>query len=127
MFILLEWKLKAYFFFSSEPYLLFQISYLWYSTIGFLVTIVAGLIISGLTGFQNPKDVDADLLSPPVRDLLDSLPNNLKERLNIPLKQNHQRPKDIALKGVVNIAMDISDEKVEANKKTESPSNGKIM
>lgn len=115
------------FFFSSEPSLLFQISYLWYSTIGFVVTIVAGLIISGLTGFQNPEDVDPDLLSPPVRNLLDSLPNNLKERLNIPLKQNHPHPKDIALKGVVNIAMDISDEKVDANKKTESPSNGKII
>lgn len=40
------------------------------------------------TGPTNPKDVDGDLLSPPVRSFLISLPSKVKERLNIPLKGN---------------------------------------
>ncbi|KAJ8951905.1 hypothetical protein NQ318_019884 [Aromia moschata] len=53
---------------------LFRVSYIWYSAIGFLVTVVMGLIGSFATGAADPKDVDGNLLSPP-------------EFLKVPLKQ----------------------------------------
>lgn len=50
------------------------------------MTFVLGILGSLATGATDPKDVDGDLLSPPIRDLLSSLPNRIKEKLNIPLK-----------------------------------------
>lgn len=84
------------------------------------------MIVSAVTGLQDPADVDSDLLSPPLRDLYNSLPNNIKEVLNIPLKAS-VNSKDVALNGVVNLAMDVNDEKIEKNQnKTDDSKDRKI-
>lgn len=43
-----------------------QTSYLWYSAIGCMLTVLVGLVVSFATGAQNPADVDQDFLSPPI-------------------------------------------------------------
>ncbi|XP_059470404.1 sodium-coupled monocarboxylate transporter 2-like [Neocloeon triangulifer] len=45
----------------------YRISYLYYSPIAFLVTIVIGVIVSGITGFQKPESLDPELLSSLIR------------------------------------------------------------
>lgn len=88
---------------------------MWYSAIGFLVTVITGLIISFITGAQNPANIGEELLSPPIKNFLNSLSNSTKEKLNIPLKGN-VKTKDAGLKGVINVALDLSSEKCLENK-----------
>lgn len=99
------------FFFSNDNvFFLYRISFMWYSAIGYLVTVILGLIVSLLTGAENPENLNEDLLSPPIREILQKLPRGLKEALNIPLKLKQNNCSAVA-KGVVNIAVDISSEK----------------
>ncbi|VEN50359.1 unnamed protein product [Callosobruchus maculatus] len=83
---------------DSEPiFFLYRISYIWYSGFGFLITVMLGLIGSVATGATNPKDIDDQLLSPPLRDFLHSLSNSTKEFLNIPLKQGSVSKRTISM------------------------------
>ncbi|GAB1867004.1 Putative sodium-dependent multivitamin transporter [Camponotus japonicus] len=52
--------------YEDEVSSIYKISYLWYSTIGCMLTIIVGLAASFATGAQNPTDVDQDYLSPPI-------------------------------------------------------------
>lgn len=91
------WKINFKFFFrESQVFVLFRISYIWYSAIGFFITIVLGILGSFATGFEDPREVDGDLLSPPIRNFLHALPDKIKEKLNIPLKQ-YEKPDRIRL------------------------------
>lgn len=47
-------------------YFYFQTSYLWYSAIGCMLTMLVGVVVSFITGAQNPADIDQDFLSPPI-------------------------------------------------------------
>ncbi|KDR11160.1 Sodium-coupled monocarboxylate transporter 1, partial [Zootermopsis nevadensis] len=49
---------------------LYKLSYLWYSLLGFLTTIIVGLVFSILTGSLDSCHLDEDLMSPPVKRLL---------------------------------------------------------
>ncbi|XP_059054331.1 sodium-coupled monocarboxylate transporter 1 [Achroia grisella] len=62
---------------------LFRISYLWYSGLGYATTLLAGLIVSIMTGVTNPSLVPVDMISPPVIKLLTSLPVSLKKMLRV--------------------------------------------
>lgn len=114
-----------------EVFFLYRVSFLWYSAIGFLVTIIIGMIVSYLTGFEDPHDVDTDLISPVVYEFLCGLPKSLKEKLNIPLKLNSSGTtksyangdKDMSMNGVVNVTLDISD---EAEKPKQNCYNGTV-
>ncbi|CAG9823599.1 unnamed protein product [Phaedon cochleariae] len=64
---------------DTEPiFFLYRISYIWYSGIGFLVTVILGLIGSFVTGANKTSDVDDNLLSPPVKEFLLSLSSSAK-------------------------------------------------
>ncbi|XP_065216493.1 sodium-coupled monocarboxylate transporter 1-like [Planococcus citri] len=52
---------------SVEPFPLFEISYLWYTFTGTAVAIIVGLAISYISGFNDPKLVDKDLITPVVQ------------------------------------------------------------
>ncbi|KAF5303095.1 hypothetical protein FQR65_LT08427 [Abscondita terminalis] len=88
---------------------LYRISYLWYSAIGFTVTIIVGLIISAITGLENPKNVNEELQSPPINRFYKNLPSACKKVLNIPAKSLDS--KEIELKGVINHSLETNDEK----------------
>uniref|UniRef100_A0A2H1VGN3 SFRICE_027227 n=1 Tax=Spodoptera frugiperda TaxID=7108 RepID=A0A2H1VGN3_SPOFR len=70
---------------------LFRVSYLWYSGLGCAATLVAGLIVSVLTGVTDPAHVPIDLISPPIVALLNSLPKRLKRVLRIPTRLGSER------------------------------------
>lgn len=102
---------------SSEVFYLFRISYIWFSALGMLTTVIVGLIVSFITTPENPGNIDWDLLSPPIRKYLLSLGARTKERLNIPLKMSlNKKVSNYALGGVLNIALDINDENRENEK-----------
>lgn len=83
---------------------------MWYSAIGYVVTVILGLILSFVTGAENPRNINEDLLSPPINEFLHKLPRCVKEALNVPLKMKQNGGSAVA-KGVVNVALDVSSEK----------------
>lgn len=95
--------------FSDEVFFLYRISFLWYSAIGFIITFLLGIIGSLITGPTDPSDVDKDLISPAIHDTLESLPIKLKKILNLPHRSS-SIAKDINLKGVVNVTLNLNDE-----------------
>lgn len=74
------------FFQCYRVFVLYQISYLWYSVIGLVVTVVLGLGSSLVYKPQDPCRLHPDLISPPVLALLQSLPNSIKESIGLPVE-----------------------------------------
>ncbi|XP_043266592.1 sodium-coupled monocarboxylate transporter 1-like [Venturia canescens] len=89
-----------------EAWSIYRISYLWYSVIGCLVTVVAGFLVSLCTGLQNPADLDQDLLSPPIRALLGT-----------PTKSRSRQ-----IQGITNLALELEDEKIQRETKNDKGS-----
>lgn len=73
-------------FFCFSVFVLYRISYMWYSAIGLLITVITGVLVSWCTGFDDPCRVHADLLSPPFRRFYSRFSNHTKERLHIPIE-----------------------------------------
>ncbi|KRT80547.1 hypothetical protein AMK59_8462 [Oryctes borbonicus] len=98
---------------QDEVFSLYRVSFLWYSAIGFLVTVILGLIASIVLGSQDPENVNPDLISPPVHDFLHSLPHNIKEKLCAPLRlKQNTKDNNVQLKGIENANIDLSDESI---------------
>lgn len=55
---------------SVAPFLLFEISYLWYTLAGTFIALAVGIVVSYITGFNDPKDVHKDLLTPIIHNFL---------------------------------------------------------
>lgn len=77
-----------------------QISYLWYSAIGCVLTILLGLTVSFITGAQNPADVDQDFLSPPIAAMfrMQTKPQastNVQGIANLGLELEDEKPRQI--------------------------------
>ncbi|XP_074025335.1 sodium-coupled monocarboxylate transporter 2 [Leptinotarsa decemlineata] len=89
---------------NTHVFVLYRVSYIWYSAIGCLTTIALGVIISFATGATKMEDLDDELLSPPIRNLLYSLPSRMRKFMNIPSKPSYsdERPE----KGKVFIDLD---------------------
>lgn len=49
---------------DNELFPLYKMSYLWYTSIGVFTCIIVGLIVSFITGANDPCEVDPDLLTP---------------------------------------------------------------
>nr|CAD7255943.1 unnamed protein product [Timema shepardi] len=107
---------------EQEVFGLYKISYLWYSAIGFMVTVILGIVVSFLTDPQDPCSLDPRLQSPPIRRLLRALPNSWKEKLRLPIEDKDvpkQLSSDIRRKtsnsiygtGITNLGMRLEDEK----------------
>lgn len=54
---------------GEEVYYMFRISYLWYSCLGLVLTVMLGLAVSVCTGPQDPKKLNLDLISPAMQRL----------------------------------------------------------
>nr|XP_034190607.1 sodium-coupled monocarboxylate transporter 1 [Osmia lignaria] len=77
-------------------FFIYKISYLWYSAIGSILTILVGALVSFATGFQNPADIDQDLLSPPIASLFNM----------------QTKPRANNVQGITNFALELDDEKI---------------
>ncbi|XP_065221049.1 putative sodium-dependent multivitamin transporter [Planococcus citri] len=75
---------------NSDVFVLYRISYMWYSAIGLLITVVFGVLVSWCTGFDDPCRVPSDLLSPPFRKFYSKFSNHTKERLHIPIETKEE-------------------------------------
>ncbi|KAL8566592.1 hypothetical protein ACOMHN_054814 [Nucella lapillus] len=69
---------------TPDVFPLFQVSYLWIGFYAVLTAVVVGLIVSFITGYTRPKDVDAKLICP----LFDIMPPFcfLPEKMRKPLR-----------------------------------------
>ncbi|GBP30472.1 Sodium-coupled monocarboxylate transporter 1 [Eumeta japonica] len=77
--------------YNDNVFWLFRVSYLWYSALGYVATLLAGLVVSVVTGVTQPTDVPIDLISPPIIKLLDALPDRLKKLLRLPVRLSMHR------------------------------------
>ncbi|XP_071873911.1 sodium-coupled monocarboxylate transporter 1 [Bombus fervidus] len=89
---------------NDEVYSIYKISYLWYSGIGCILTMLVGVIVSCFTGFQNSADLDQNLLSPPIASLF-----CIKRK---PCVNN--------VHGITNFGLELDDEKSQVEN-TKSP------
>uniref|UniRef100_A0A0A9ZC26 Sodium-coupled monocarboxylate transporter 1 n=2 Tax=Lygus hesperus TaxID=30085 RepID=A0A0A9ZC26_LYGHE len=98
----------------EEPFWVYKISYLWYSVMGWVVTIVVGMLVSWATGFEKPSNVDRAYISPPVNRLLSSLPYEWKVKLDIIIENKDPAPIHIisrdTQRGHVNLALNLDSE-----------------
>ncbi|KAF7405538.1 sodium-coupled monocarboxylate transporter 1-like [Vespula maculifrons] len=79
----------------------YRTSYLWYSAIGCILTMVVGFVVSLFTGLQNPAELDQDLLSPPIAAIF---------RLRTKTRANRN------VQGVANFGLELDDEKADTRK-----------
>lgn len=56
--------------FRGKPFPLYTVSFLWYPVIGFLTTVIVGIIVSFITGPNKPSLMDPDLFSPVIQKFL---------------------------------------------------------
>lgn len=56
---------------TDDPnFAIYRISYMWYTLLGALITIAVAAIVSFITGFNNPREMDAKLFAPFIRKWL---------------------------------------------------------
>jgi hypothetical protein len=81
---------------------------LWYSAIGCLGTVLIGILVSYATNFQDPAELDPDLISPPLRRFFSW--TKTKSSTSHAL-------------GIINFALEIDDEKskIETNGNVDKP------
>lgn len=56
----------------EQPFFLYRMSYLWYTWVGFLITILVGLLVSWFTGPSKYSRADKRLFTPIIHGLLRS-------------------------------------------------------
>lgn len=89
---------------DNEAFFIYKISYLWYSAIGCILTMLVGILVSFATGFQNPAALDHDLLSPPIASFFSM----------------QTKPHATNVQGITNFALELDDEKYQIEN-TKSP------
>lgn len=54
----------------EHDFAIYHISYLWYTLVGAMITIIVATIVSAISGFNNPREMDPNLFAPFVRKCL---------------------------------------------------------
>ncbi|XP_045030203.1 sodium-coupled monocarboxylate transporter 1 isoform X2 [Daphnia magna] len=120
---------------EDEPLGLYQLSYMWYSTVGCCTVIVVGLIVSALTGFQDPRKLNPGLICNTGNTVYWFLPKNIREYLRFEVGDDYElsgAPYEKCKQPVYNLqvgenhpmfassdthlASQLTDEKIEATK-----------
>ena len=65
----------------EEPLGLYRLSYMWYSACGCLTVVVVGMIVRTLSGLQDPKKLNPDLICNVGENLYFFLPKRFREFL----------------------------------------------
>lgn len=55
---------------TESEFAIYHISYLWYTLLGAIITITVSLIVSTVSGFNDPREMDPKLFAPCIRKLL---------------------------------------------------------
>lgn len=80
---------------------LYYTSYLWYSGISCLTVIIVGMIVSLLTGPQDPRELNPDLILPLRSSVFCFLPHKLRKKLDFNVGANYVSNHRVAIKMVV--------------------------
>jgi len=78
---------------SFQPLGIYKLSYMWYSAGGFWLTIILGLIFSGIFGFQDPKTLNPEVVYDCGKKLFWYLPKRAREYLRFQIGDNYFKPK----------------------------------
>lgn len=66
---------------AKDDFPLYKMSYIWYTSLGMIINIIVGLIISFLTGATKPSDINPGLICPIFDVIIPCLPTKLRKRL----------------------------------------------
>lgn len=55
---------------DNQDFAIYRISYMWYTLLGALITIIVAAIISIISGFNNPREMNPKLFAPFIRNVL---------------------------------------------------------
>lgn len=55
---------------DNPDFAIYRISYMWYTMLGALITIIVATIISSISGFNNPREMNPKLFAPIMRKVL---------------------------------------------------------
>ncbi|PSN35450.1 Sodium-coupled monocarboxylate transporter 1 [Blattella germanica] len=77
---------------KNDVFILYQMSYLWYTLIGALVSIFVGLVVSFVTTPLDPASVDSTLLSPIIRPYMPKKKDKQDVNMELLHKYNIRNP-----------------------------------
>lgn len=78
---------------DQEIFPLYKVSYMWYSVIGCLLTVIVGLVCSFITGGKNINKLDSRLLSPLALSVYQSLPSKIRPKFNTSIQTKEEEAK----------------------------------
>lgn len=78
---------------DQEIFPLYKVSYMWYSVIGCLLTVIVGLVCSFITGGKNITKLDSRLLSPLALSVYQSLPSKIRPKFNTSIQTKEEEAK----------------------------------
>ncbi|XP_022250400.1 sodium-coupled monocarboxylate transporter 1-like [Limulus polyphemus] len=97
---------------NAEIFGLYRISYIWFSGLSCCVVIIVGLLVSFITGLQNPEDVDPKLIIPVFDKLCCCLPAKVRRKLRFHVGRNVTVfPKDMSVSTMATVVSSVSFEK----------------
>ncbi|XP_071442258.1 sodium-coupled monocarboxylate transporter 1-like [Hetaerina americana] len=70
---------------NEEVFPLLKLSYMWYAPLGLILFLVISMVISGMTGFQDPRELDQRLTSPLAHRIFNKLPDSMRNFLKLPV------------------------------------------
>ncbi|XP_069124075.1 sodium-coupled monocarboxylate transporter 1-like isoform X1 [Argopecten irradians] len=84
---------------KEEPFILYRMSYLWYSPLAVLVTVVIGLLISFITGATKTKELNPRLICPFFDVFFPCLPEKLRKKLRFGVRHGEEDVKPTGTAG----------------------------
>ena len=114
---------------EKDDFPLYKMSYIWYTLLGTVVTIVVGLIVSFITGATKPEEINPGLICPVFDELLPCLPKKLRKRLHFGVRHEDfvkfttDNPKTVH-GGYDNKAMEMHEDDIKKEKPVASVYNG---
>ncbi|KAJ8319211.1 hypothetical protein KUTeg_004302, partial [Tegillarca granosa] len=75
---------------GSEPFILYKLSYMWYSATAMLTTVIVGLIVSFATGYTKPDTVDPRLICHIFDVFFPFLPEQIRRPLRFGVREKQK-------------------------------------
>ncbi|OWF48465.1 sodium-coupled monocarboxylate transporter 1-like [Mizuhopecten yessoensis] len=88
---------------KEDPFILYRMSYMWYTSLAVLTTVVVGLLVSFATGATKPEELDPRLICAFFDEFCPWLPEKTRKRLRFGVRHGEEdvKPTDITKSGKV--------------------------
>lgn len=77
---------------KEDPFILYRMSYMWYTGLAVLITVVVGLLVSFITGHTKPETLDPRLICPFFDVVCPWLPEKIRKRLRFGVRHGEVEP-----------------------------------